>query len=296
MKEDGAALGKRVKISKAQQYTLLAVLGASLALGVCGVLTAHFLQNIAFNGKVIAAKGESEAKYEKLIKNVGVCEDTNNDGRFAGKELENCMPNSVSLEKIKGSLRYKIMEEMSTNGALESVGRANSGDSNCYDKNGKKIDYKKKYNTTVDENERNYAVKMMQICSALRVIPDALPSNANEEALLASLNKIFILSNWDPETISPGGTAKVDEKNGLGVIPVNLSIEADTAKAFRVLNNMEKSIRTFDVTTANIEWSGKDGFTLNAQANSYYVEPMTLKEEIKTVYANEKKAKGSKTR
>lgn len=296
MKEDGAALGKRVKISKAQQYTLLAVLGASLALGVCGVLTAHFLQNIAFNGKVIAAKGESEAKYEKLIKNVGVCEDTNNDGRFAGKELENCMPNSVSLEKIKGSLRYKIMEEMSTNGALESVGRANSGDSNCYDKNGKKIDYKKKYNTTVDENERNYAVKMMQICSALRVIPDALPSNVNEEALLASLNKIFILSNWDPETISPGGTAKVDEKNGLGVIPVNLSIEADTAKAFRVLNNMEKSIRTFDVTTANIEWSGKDGFTLNAQANSYYVEPMTLKEEIKTVYANEKKAKGSKTR
>lgn len=137
---------------------------------------------------------------------------------------------------------------------------------------------------------------MMQICSALRVIPDALPSNVNEEALLASLNKIFILSNWDPETISPGGTAKVDEKNGLGVIPVNLSIEADTAKAFRVLNNMEKSIRTFDVTTANIEWSGKDGFTLNAQANSYYVEPMTLKEEIKTVYANEKKAKGSKTR
>ena len=45
------AISKRIKISEAQQYMLLAVLGASVVLGVAISLTAHFIQQISFNAK-----------------------------------------------------------------------------------------------------------------------------------------------------------------------------------------------------------------------------------------------------
>ena len=38
------AFGKRIKISKAQQQVILAVLGASLVFGVCVVLTIFFIR------------------------------------------------------------------------------------------------------------------------------------------------------------------------------------------------------------------------------------------------------------
>ena len=40
-KDDTKASGKRLKISKAQQYTMLEVLGASLILGTCMVISLY---------------------------------------------------------------------------------------------------------------------------------------------------------------------------------------------------------------------------------------------------------------
>ena len=55
------AIGKRAKISQAQQYMLLSVLGASVILGVTIALMVHFIQQIAFNSRVIAAEDQSQA-------------------------------------------------------------------------------------------------------------------------------------------------------------------------------------------------------------------------------------------
>ena len=56
------AIGKRATISEAQQTILLAVLGASVLLGVAISLTLHFISQITFNAKVIAA----EEKYRDM--------------------------------------------------------------------------------------------------------------------------------------------------------------------------------------------------------------------------------------
>ena len=47
------AIGKRAKISEAQQYTLLAVLIASLFLGVAICLISYFIKQISFNTGII---------------------------------------------------------------------------------------------------------------------------------------------------------------------------------------------------------------------------------------------------
>ncbi len=54
-----AADTKRVKISKAQQITMLEVLAASLILGTCLVVAIFLIKYIKFNTKIIAAKNEA---------------------------------------------------------------------------------------------------------------------------------------------------------------------------------------------------------------------------------------------
>ena len=49
------AIGKRLKISEAQQYIILSVLGASIFLGVAIALVMHFIKQISFNTDVIIA-------------------------------------------------------------------------------------------------------------------------------------------------------------------------------------------------------------------------------------------------
>ena len=67
------AIGKRLKISKAQQVMLGTVAGAALILGVCLVFSVYFLKYIKFNSKVISEKDQAIKGYSTAIKNIGVC-------------------------------------------------------------------------------------------------------------------------------------------------------------------------------------------------------------------------------
>ena len=60
------AISKRAKISEAQQYVLLSVLGASIFLGAAIALTLHFVKVIQFNIGVIAAEEASIASYSAV--------------------------------------------------------------------------------------------------------------------------------------------------------------------------------------------------------------------------------------
>ena len=66
---------------------------------------------------------------------------------------------------------------------------------------------------------------------------------------------------------------------------MNLSIESDSAITMTVLNNMERSIREFDLTNVNVEWSENGYLNLSARASAYYVEPSTVIETRKTIKA-----------
>lgn len=292
-RQGGPAIAKRLKISKTQQETLLIALVTATILGVCGVLMVFFGKYIDFNGKVIAAKDEAIVSYEATIKNVGLCVDKNRDGKFTDDELDKCNPDAIDSATVPNTLRYNVMVNMANNKDLESVARDSSAD--CYDKNGEKIDWQKKFDDTDNDEEQAKYLSMLKMCSALRVIPDALPAQANEEALMSSLNQIFIISNWEPEALSPSGSVS-PSTSGISTIPVSLSVEANTSTTMKVLDNIEKSIRTFDLQTATISWSNNNYLTLRSQGSAYYTQDSDIVESTKTVYASNdaKKKAGSK--
>lgn len=281
----GPAEGKRQKISKAQQFTMLEVLGASLVLGTCIVLSIFMIKYIKFNTKIITEKNTAISDYDQTIRNVGVCVDSDKNGRLSTEELEKCNPSEVSLDKVKGSLRYNVLSEMAQNSDLESVARMRSV--NCIDGTGAKIDFQKLYEESTNEKERQQYLQSLNTCSALRVIPDALPAAKNTEALMASLNQIFILKGWEPERLSPRDDSAKSDISGLDVIPVTLRIEASDDVVLAVLDGIEHSIREFDITTATVEWTNS-GLSLQAAANAYYLSNVPQIEANKTVYASAK--------
>lgn len=289
---NGPAVEKRVKISKTQQQTLLIALIAAVVVGVCIVLAVYFGKYIGFNKRVIAAKDSAIADYEATISNVGLCTDKNRDGKFSEDELKKCNPDDLDSTSLTGTLRYNVMVDMANNTDLESVARDSQRD--CYDASGKRIDWQAKFDETEDDEEQAKYLSMLKMCSALRVIPDALPAQMNEEALMSSLNQVFILSNWEPESISPSGDAR-SEDTGISTIPISLVVETSTEKAMTVLSNIERSIRTFDIKTAKISWSKNQFLTIKGEGVAYYTENADVIEETETIYASnaaKKKAGG----
>lgn len=289
------AIGKRAKISQAQQYMLLSVLGASVILGITLALVVHFVQQISFNTKVIVAEDQSLAAYTNAIKTTGVCRKPQGDV-YTDEELSKCNPSSIELSQIPNTLRSNILENLAANADLNSVPKEAS--SVCANPNNDNKNYtfdelNQIYNDATESgNEQQIATatRLMKSCSALRIIPDALPAFRNEEALLASLNKLFLDSNWQPESLSPGGTSSNSKlKNGLHALSVNLSIEADTGTTMNVLHNIERSIREFNIERATIEWSGQDTLTLQANSTAYYMDESSISESQKTIKPGEDK-------
>lgn len=284
------AVGKRAKISQAQEYVLLAVLGASLFLGVAISLVKHYIDKISFNAEVIGKYEQSIVAYSNAIRDIGVCQKPKGT-IYSEDEIKKCDPSSVEVSSISGTLRGNIIEDLAANEALNSVPKEDNSD--CTDEAGNAYTYSeliKKYNDSTTSEDRAKASKLIQSCSALRVIPDALPAYRNEEALLSSLNKIFIMSGWEPDMLSPGGEAEaVTFGTNLHNLSVRLSVEASTPVTIKVLNNIERSIREFDIKRASIEWGSDNTLVINAQATAYYMTPSTIEETTASIKPNKGK-------
>ncbi len=275
------AISKRLKISEAQQYMLLSVAVASVFLGVAISLSIHFVQLISFNAMVIGEKNEAIQAYSDVIKNVGVCRSPKGN-TYTADELKTCNPDSIPIADIPGTLRANILNDLAASMELNSVPK--DDDSNCINpetnKNFTYEELNKIYNEASGDTAMAEASDLIKSCSALRVIPDALPAFKNEEALLASLNKIFIISDWEPESLAPSGNDVSDEEESeLKPLALSLLVEADTETTMNVLHNIERSIRTFDVNTATIEWGGENSLSLKAQMSAYYVEASGVEEQ-----------------
>lgn len=275
---------KRERITKAQRITLLEVLIASLILGVCLVVANFLMKYIKFNTKIITAKNDAISEYDQTIRATGICEDMDKNGRLNDTEIEACRPNETSLEKVTGSLRYNIYEVMAQNTDLEAVARKRDEDGICYNDDGTVRDYTQEHERATTDAERERALQGMRLCSSLRVISDALPDHKNTEALMASLNQLFIVSKVEPETIAPRDDLVTTEVVGVGVIPVTFRMEGTGAEVIRVLDNVERSIREFDITSASVEWTTK-GLGLRANANAYYLDEIFDPETMMTVRA-----------
>lgn len=285
------AIGKRAKISEAQQYMFFAVAVAAIFLGIALSLISHFIQQISFNIDVIMASDQSIVAYSDAIKTIGICKKPSGSV-YSDDELKKCNPNTITTSEIPGTLRANILENIAASEALDSV--PNKNVSSCINPStGKNYTYKElndNYNQAEGVEALSAASQLIKSCSALRVIPDALPAFKNEEALLASLNKLFIESNWEPESISPSGSASQSTStNGLNTISLRLPFEADTNTTMTILNNIERSIREFNITRATISWENDSRLSISAQADAYYTDESTIKESTKTI-----KAEGNK--
>lgn len=282
------AVGKRLAISEAQQYILLSVLGASILLGVAISLISHFINQISFNAEVISAEEAAIVDYSNVIKNTGVCLSPK-DNVYSKEELDKCDPESITVSEIPNTLRANILKNMAGNKALNSV--PNDSNPDCQNPDtGRQYTYEEldaiysEAENSKNGDQLSRASQLIKSCSALRVIPDALPAFKNEEALLASLNKLFIVSNWTPESISPSGASSASElAPSLNTLSVNLSVEANSSTTMNVLHNIERSIREFNIERATIEWGSDNTLQLEAQATAYYMDEIGITETTTTI-------------
>ncbi len=287
------AIEKRAKISQAQQYMLLAVLGAAIFLGVAVSLIFHFIGQISFNVRVIAEEEKAIVAYSNAIRDIGVCKKPSGT-IYSEEELKRCNPDTIDVSVIPGTLRANIMENLAANTALNAVPKEST--STCINPyTGKKYSYDELneiYNTAETDDDLVAASELIQSCSALRIIPDALPSIKNEEALLSSLNKIFLITGIEPEMLTPtGSTGTSSIGTNLQSISVRLSVESHTATTVNFLENVERSIREFNIDRATIEWASNDKLILQAQAEAFYMQPSELAETKQTVKVEQKGGK-----
>ena len=240
MAEKELSTTKRFKITKAQEYMLAAVLGASVIFGVTLALLVHFTQKISLNGRALSALEESTVAFSDTIKTIGVCAKPAEEV-YTDKEIAACDPESAALNSVP-----------------------KEADSLCLNSEGRSYTAEELQKRLDEANEKNDAAaiqeasNLVRVCSALRIIPDALPATYNEEALLASLNKLFIISNW-------------------------------TFKSMNVLHNVERSIREFNIERATIEWGGADSLKLNASATAYYMDRSQIVKGTNVIKLGDKK-------
>ena len=202
---------------------------------------------------------------------------------------------------IQGNLETvsSRVNELSTNSALEVVARTRSDD--CAGLSIKSLNA----NSSVEDVELN------RTCTALRVIPDALPSQHNGEATLASLNWLLLWS--DPSIIIEGisGTdvegVTLTKKDGqpatstLSPIGAAVSINDGSGKVRKALDTIESSIRNFDIASATISWSGgtmserntyiPETIELNATYRAYYSNAVKIEKKSKKICADDKSDK-----
>lgn len=138
---------------------------------------------------------------------------------------------------------------------------------------------------------------------AVRVILDALPSDANSLALGASIqNKLLVNKDGSPITnltldslqVDPViGIESLDESSSVenasttstgpqNEITFRFSVSGDEVALKQVLSNLEKSIRTIDVTSIKIESQGLVR-TLSVQARAFYEPARVVQLKDKTV-------------
>lgn len=201
----------------------------------------------------------------------------------------------ADYKSIQGSLKVisSKVAEMSQSERLEAVARSRSTD--CTEQILKGL-------ANAEDIED---VELARTCTALRVIPDALPSKMNVEATLASMNQLLNWSNGGAgiESISGADVGATALSDDLTVSSVGASISlSDEAKNVRnSLDLIERSIRNFDIVSTNISWVDTYDEHGNAKASkkielvglyrAYYANGVKIEKKTKKICADDKSEK-----
>lgn len=131
-------------------------------------------------------------------------------------------------------------------------------------------------------------IGMARKCSALRVLPDAMPWRANASALGASLGELLkhpgIVKETDAVGNSTGTTA-----TGSGAIDISFSVRGSVTDMRGLLERIERSIRPIVYNTANFEWRSSGEIALSASSNAYFVSESSAVRKTKVVKMEDKR-------
>lgn len=281
------AVGKRAKISEAQQYMLMSVLGAAIILGIAIRLVLHFIDCISFNTKVIMEQEKSIVSYSNIIKDAGICKKPRGS-IYSDDELRKCNPDAIQLSEIPGTLRANILQGLAANKALNSVPKESN--SACVNQETQKQytydELNELYSNAKTSEELQLASTLIKNCSALRIIPEALPAFKNEEALLASVNQLFIASKIEPNGLYPAGTSgTVSYGKSLHSFDVRFLMPEDSTVSdiMTLFDNIQRSVREFRINRANLNIEENGDMEISTQGTAYYMDGSSIAETTVTV-------------
>jgi len=166
------------------------------------------------------------------------------------------------------------------------------------DENNKIVPGLKKNVRILNTNSALMSIKSDPEDQALQVVLDALPSDANSLALGASLqnkllsginglslNALQIDNVVGAESLNDSSTSVVDTSeiyNSQNAITFRFSVNGNETALKQVLLNLEKSIRTIDITTLKIESQGSTRM-LTVQGRAFYEPSRVVELKEKTV-------------
>ena len=259
--DKSTALLKKVKIDKAQRNMFIAVCLASVVVGVTLVASVWFVRKIKFNQKVIGQQ-------DIIIKDL--------------------KQSQANLNALKLNIA-----ELTSNENLEAVARIKESKNNV---NNKVCD--KFVNAEINNEEGVKDIETARTCSALRLIPDALPSIENNEATLGSFDTL-ISSHMNVESLSSdtgrgyeSGTDDASTSDTLHTTNTIMSAVDNQSKIYNGLLSIERSIRNYDITNATIKWSDEsrngDSIELNATFAAYYANEVVPAVKSRRICADAK--------
>jgi len=162
------------------------------------------------------------------------------------------------------------------------------------DKNIRNIDELKKNVRVLETNTALNSVKSSKDSSALQTILDALPDNANADALGASIKEKFIdstngieinnLSITQPGKLSDEGVGSSGQlpSGNQNIVAFSAQITGPSEKMKELLTKFEKSIRVIELTSFEIQAAGGN-VSLVVQGVAYYEPVQTVQLEKKVV-------------
>ena len=198
----------------------------------------------------------------------------------------------ANLETISGKVA-----DLTSNENLEVVARERADD--CITASA----------SSITDSDAIESIEVARTCTALRVIPDAVPSSLNQEATLASLDlmiksvngaSLIGLSGSDVDNVSFEGEGDEEDEEesedgegsgSLEPIGAALNVEGTETSIKNVLEKFESSIRNYDIASATLSWTGGAGVDLSAVYRAYYSGKVGIEKKTKKVCADKTSAK-----
>ena len=139
--------------------------------------------------------------------------------------------------------------------------------------------------SSVDELKKN--IRVLDTNTALKTILDALPDNANADALGASLKNKFIdtttgVTIQNLTVAQSGSDSEGSESTPENAISFTMEVSGPAEKLKELLTKLEASIRVIDLKTMEIQ-RNEDRLSLVVRGVAYYEPAQTIQLENKVV-------------